>query len=243
MNSREAAVAALEQKIGHVFADRQLLERALTHASVGKGAQKVSDNERLEFLGDRVLNLVVAEHIVQQLPDATEGVLSKLMARLVNYHACAEAARAAGLPDALRVDASATKVGARDNDRVLGDACEALIAALYRDAGLESVRTFVLTFWADKFANLDAPDRDPKTRLQEWAMDRGLPLPDYVVLKQDGPAHAPKFTIEVRLSSVEPQAATAGAKRDAEKLAAQAMLDHLTPEAGQAPEERQTETS
>jgi len=230
MNTRELAVAELERRIGHAFSDRELLERALTHASVGKGAQKVFDNERLEFLGDRVLNLVVAEHIVQQLPEASEGDLSKLMARLVNYHACAEAARAAGLPDALRVDASATKVGARDNDRVLGDACEALIAALYRDAGLEAVRSFVLAFWADKFAHLDAPSKDSKTRLQEWAMARGLPLPQYVVVKQEGSAHQPRFTIEVRLPGVEPRAATAGAKRDAEKLAAQAMLDAQAPE-------------
>ena len=230
MNSREAAVAELERNIGHTFADRDLLERALTHASVGKGAEKVRDNEQLEFLGDRVLNLVVAEHIAQLLPEATEGDLSKLMARLVNYHACAQAARAAGLPLALRVDASATKVGARDNDRVLGDACEALIAALYRDAGLETVRGFVLAFWADMFANLDAPSKDSKTLLQEWAMARGLPLPEYVVLKQEGAAHAPRFTIEVRLPGVEPRAATAGAKREAEKLAAQAMLDTQIPE-------------
>jgi ribonuclease-3 len=230
MNTRDAAIAELEARIGHVFADRDLLEQALTHASVGKGAQKVSDNERMEFLGDRVLNLIVAEHIVQALPEAAEGELSKLMSRLVNYHACAEAARAAGLPDALRVDASATKVGARDNDRVLGDACEALIAALYREGGLDAARRFITSFWADKFAHLDAPVRDPKTMLQEWAMARGLPLPDYVLLKQEGPSHAPKFTIEVRLPGVEPQAATAGAKRDAEKQAAQKMLDRQAPD-------------
>ncbi|MDB5416632.1 MAG: ribonuclease [Phenylobacterium sp.] len=228
MNARAAAVAELETRIGHVFADRELLELALTHASVGQGARKVGDNERLEFLGDRVLNLIVAEHIVQALPEASEGELSKLMTRLVNYHACADAARAAGLPDALRVDASATRVGARDNDRVLGDACEALIAALYREGGLDAARRFVTQFWADKFANLDAPVKDPKTMLQEWAMARALPLPDYVLLKQQGPSHAPQFTIEVRLPGVAPQVATAGSKRDAEKLAAQMMLDRQT---------------
>jgi ribonuclease-3 len=226
MNARTAAVAELEQRIGHVFADRELLERALTHASVGKGAHKVSHNERLEFLGDRVLNLIVAEHIVQALPEATEGELSKLMARLVNYHACAEAARAAGLGPALRVDASATKVGVRHNDRVLGDACEALIAALYREGGLEAARRFILNFFADKLAELDKPGKDPKTLLQEWAMARGLPLPDYVVVRQEGPSHAPQFTIEVRVEGLAPQAAVGGAKRDAEKAAAQKMLDH-----------------
>jgi len=231
MNARDAAIAELERRIGHSFADRDLLELALTHSSVGKGARKVGDNERMEFLGDRVLNLIVAEHIVHVLPEATEGELSKLMARLVNYHACAEAARAAGLPQALRLDASATKVGARDNDRVLGDACEALIAALYREGGLDAARRFVTAFWADKLANLDAPGKDPKTMLQEWAMARGLPLPSYVLVKQEGPSHEPRFTIEVRLPGVEPQTAVAGSKRDAEKDAAQKMLDRQTPPA------------
>lgn len=225
MNTRHAAVEELERRIGHRFADRDLLERALTHASVGQGARKVRDNERLEFLGDRVLNLIVAEHILTELPDAPEGELSKLMSRLVNYQACARAARAAGLPEALRVDASATKVGARDNNRVLGDACEALIAALYRDAGVDAARRFVMTFWEGEFADLEAPTKDPKTMLQEWAMARGLPLPDYVVVRQEGAAHEPKFTIEVRLPGVAPHQATARSKREAEKLAAQRMLD------------------
>jgi len=227
MNVRAAAVAELEQRIGHVFADRDLLERALTHASVGKGAHKVSDNERLEFLGDRVLNLIVAEHIVHALPDATEGELSKLMARLVNYHACAEAARAAGVAEALRADSSATKVGVRQNDRVLGDACEALIAALYREGGLELARGFVLTFFADKLKDLQKPAKDPKTVLQEWAMARSLPLPDYKVVDQKGPSHEPLFTIEVHVEGQAPASAVAGAKRDAEKAAAQQLLDRL----------------
>jgi ribonuclease-3 len=228
VNARAAAVEALQARIGHAFADRELLERALTHSSVGQGAKKVRDNERLEFLGDRVLNLIVAEHIAEALPEASEGELSKLMASLVNYHACAEAARAAGLDAALRVDASATKVGVRQNDRVLGDACEALIAALYREGGLETARGFVITFFADRLAHLDAPGKDSKTMLQEWAMARGLPLPDYVVVGQSGPSHEPRFTVEVRVEGVEPRSATAGAKRDAEKAAAREMLERLS---------------
>ena len=223
--SRAGVIAALERRLGHVFEDRLLLERALTHASKLGLGRAVRHNEGLEFLGDRVLNLIVAEHIVQALPEAPEGELAKLMNSLVNYHACARAARKAGLPDALRVDASATKVGARDNDRVLGDACEALIAALYRDAGLEGARQFVVTFWGEELDNLDRPTKDPKTRLQEWAMARELPLPEYVLVNQSGPSHDPRFTIEVRLPGVPPQTATASAKREAEKDAAQKMLE------------------
>jgi ribonuclease-3 len=224
MNARTAAVAELERRIGHTFADRELLERALTHGSVTKGSARIRDNERLEFLGDRVLNLVVAEELMALEPEATEGALSKLMNQLVNYHACADAARRAGLRDALRVDASATKIGARDNDRVLGDACEALIAALYLDAGFSAAQEFILAFWADLFAHLDAPTKDPKTMLQEWAMAQGMPIPDYRVVRQEGSAHEPTFTIEVRLPGLESAVASAGSKKEAERLAADAML-------------------
>ena len=224
MNVRVAAVAELERRIGHTFVDRDLLERALTHGSVTKGSPKIGDNERLEFLGDRVLNLAVAEQLMRLQPEAAEGALSKLMNQLVNYHACADAARRAGLRDAMRVDASATKVGARDNDRVLGDACEALIAGLYLDAGFPVARDFILAFWSEAFQNLDAPTKDPKTMLQEWAMARGLPVPDYQVMKQEGSAHEPVFTIEVRLPGLEPMTAVGGSKREAERLAADAML-------------------
>jgi len=231
MNARIAAVAELERRIGHSFADRALLERALTHGSVTKGSARIRDNERLEFLGDRVLNLAVAEQLMTLRPEATEGELSKLMNQLVNYRACADAARRAGLRDALRVDASATKIGARDNERVLGDACEALIAALYLDAGFPAARQFVVAFWADLLANLDTPTKDPKTLLQEWAMARGLPVPNYRVVKQEGSAHEPVFTVEVGLPDLEPMTASGGSKREAERLAADAML---TRHAGEA---------
>ena len=228
MNTRVAAVAELERRIGHTFADRDLLERALTHASVGSGSGLVAHNERLEFLGDRVLNLVVAEQLTILRPEAREGELSKLMNQLVNNHACAVAGRLAGLRDALRLEGGASKMGARDNDRVLGDACEALIAALYLDAGLPRAREFVLTFWADPLQTLDAPSKDAKTMLQEWAMARGLPVPTYRVLAQVGSAHEPRFTIEAFVQGFEPEQAQAGSKRDAEKLAAALMLAKRT---------------
>ncbi|WP_421931609.1 ribonuclease III [Phenylobacterium sp.] len=225
MNKRDVAVSELEARIGHVFKDRDLLERALTHASVGDGATKVRHNERLEFLGDRVLNLLAAEALMALNTEAREGEMSRLMAALVNYHACAEVARSVGLPDALRLAASATKIGARENDTVLGDACEALIAALYVDGGMDAARTFFQTFWADQFATLDEPrNKDPKTRLQEWAQAQGLALPAYSLVSRTGPDHAPVFTVQVAIAGYESQAAEGRSKQEAEKAAAQVML-------------------
>jgi ribonuclease-3 len=238
MNTRAAAVEALEARIGHRFADRDLLQRALTHASVGQGATALGHNERLEFLGDRVLNLCAAERLMALDPDAREGEMSRLMAGLVNYHACARAARACGLPDAMRFSASASKVGARNSDAVLGDACEALIAGLYIDGGLETARAFFLKFWQDEFARLDEPrTKDPKTQLQEWAQGRGLPLPAYDLVGREGPDHAPCFTVAVALEGFAPETGQGRSRQDAEKAAAQQMLlkrEGLLPE-GDAP--------
>jgi ribonuclease-3 len=224
-NARAAAVAELERRIGHTFTNRELLERALTHASVGDGAKAVRHNERLEFLGDRVLNLCAAERLMELDPDLREGELSRLLAGLVNYHACARAAQRAGLPEALRLSASATKIGARRSDAVLGDACEALIAALYLDGGLECARGFFLEFWEEEFERLHEPrSKDPKTQLQEWAQGRGLPLPAYKVVAREGPDHAPAFTVQVAVEGHPPERAMGRSRQDAEKAAAQAML-------------------
>ena len=225
MNARAAAIADLERRIGHVFADRALLERALTHASVGDGARAVSHYERLEFLGDRVLNLVAAEALMARDAEAREGEMSRRLAGLVNYHACARIARTIGLSPALRVSASAAKVGARESETVLGDACEALIGALYLDAGLPAARAFFDQFWEPEFEALAAPGvRDPKTRLQEWAQGQGLPLPSYRVAERSGPDHAPNFTVEVAVQGFEPERAQGRSKQEAEKAAAGAML-------------------
>jgi ribonuclease-3 len=225
MNARVAAIAELERRIGYSFTDRDLLERALTHSSVGDGARAVRHNERLEFLGDRVLNLCAAERLMALDPDAREGEMSRRMANLVNYHACSRAARACGLPDAMRFSASASKIGARDSDAVLGDACEALIAALYIDGGLETARAFFLTFWANEFHNLDEPRaKDPKTQLQEWAQGRGLSLPSYELVGREGPDHAPCFTVSVAVEGFAPERGQGRSRQDAEKAAAQQML-------------------
>lgn len=225
MNTRTAAIAELERRVGHDFQDRDLLERALTHSSVGDGARAVRHNERLEFLGDRVLNLCAAERLMVLDPDAREGEMSRLLASLVNYHACARAAHRAGLPEAMRFSASATKIGARKSDAVLGDACEALIAALYIDGGLECARAFFLKFWEEEFERLHEPrSKDPKTQLQEWAQGRGLPLPAYEVVGREGPDHAPSFTVQVAVEGFPPEQAQGRSRQDAEKAAAQVML-------------------
>jgi ribonuclease-3 len=225
MNARAAAVEELERCIGHEFHDRELLERALTHSSVGDGARNVLHNERLEFLGDRVLNLCAAERLMALDPEVREGELSRRLAALVNYHACARAAKRAGLPQAMRLSASATKVGARQSDAVLGDACEALIAALYIDGGLECARAFFLRFWEEEFDRVNEPRlKDPKTQLQEWAQGRGLPLPAYKVVGREGPDHAPCFTVEVQVQGFPSERAQGRSRQDAEKAAAQVML-------------------
>jgi ribonuclease-3 len=225
MNARQAAIAELERRVGHSFRDRELLERALTHPSVGEGARAVRHYERLEFLGDRVLNLVAAESLMDQDGEAREGVMSRRLAGLVNYQACARVGRALGLAPALRLAASAAKAGARELDSVLGDACEALIGAIYLDAGLPAARDFFRRAWAEEFARLDEPvERDPKTRLQEWAQARGLPLPAYRMVGRQGPDHAPSFTVEVLLKGYDPERAEGRSKQEAEKAAALSML-------------------
>eukprot|EP01041_Mallomonas_annulata_P028984 gene28984-50892_t len=158
-------------------------------------------------------------------PDSREGAMSQRLANLVNYHACARAALRAGLPDALRLSASATKVGARKSDAVLGDACEALMAALYIDGGLDTAKAFFLKFWAEEFEDIDAPrTKDPKTQLQEWAQGLGLPLPHYEIISREGPAHAPAFVIEVEVQGFSPERGEGGSRQAAEKSAALTML-------------------
>ena len=228
MSARAAAVEELERRIGYVFQDRELLERALTHASVGDRSPATPDNERLEFLGDRVLNLIMAEELMRSHPEMSEGALTKAFHKLVNVDACAEAGERIGLGQALRFGGGAGKQGMRRNVRVIGDATEAVIAALYLDAGLETTRSCVLGLWADLIADLGAPEmRDPKTQLNEWAQGRGLAAPVYRVVGQEGAAHAPRFRIEVFVAGVEPEVAEGGSKKEAEKLVAERLLRRL----------------
>ncbi|RAK69111.1 ribonuclease III [Phenylobacterium kunshanense] len=228
MSGRSAAVEELERRIGHTFADRKLLERALTHASVGDRRPHIEHNERLEFFGDRVLNLIIAEELLARMPEAREGELSAAFHKLVNLETCAEVARQVGLPATLLMGGGTGKTGIRFSDRVLGDACEALIAALYFDGGLEAARAFVVQAWDAPFRRLGEPkQRHPKVVLQEWAFGRGLPAPRYTVLEQSGPSHKPTFRLELFVQGFEPVTGAGGSIRDAEKVVAEQMLSRI----------------
>ena len=228
MSPRAAAIEELERRIGHTFADRGLLERALTHASVGDRQPSVQHNERLEFFGDRVLNLVVAEELLARMPEAREGDLSAAFHKLVNLETCAEVARRIGLPLALRLGGGSGKTGIRHSDRVLGDGCEALIAAIYFDAGLEAARRFIVEFWKEPFEALHEPEKqNPKVALQEWTYAHKLPLPVYTVVERSGPSHKPLFTLELFVEGYPPVTGQGGSIRDAEKIVAEQLLARI----------------
>lgn len=219
-----SSIDALQDRLGYRFRDPALLRRALTHASVGAGS-----NERLEFLGDRVLGLVVAEKLYADFPDEAEGGLHARHKTLVRRDACAAVARAIDLGSHLILAPSETASG-RTNAAILAGACEALIAALYFDGGFEAARTFVLGAWADAFATLPPELRDAKTALQEWAQSGALAAkvqPVYTVVGRTGPDHAPCFTVEVSVPGHAPEAGEGTSKRDAEQNAAARMLARL----------------
>jgi ribonuclease-3 len=225
MSNRADAIAALQERLGHVFADRELLERALTHASVGEGSRRVRDNERLEFLGDRVLGLLAAEHVTDAYPTVREGELNSKLVGLVNKGACARVARRLGLGPALRLAPGETKTGGREKDTILGDACEALLGAVYLDGGLQAARGLFAREWAEEFAALDVPRvADPKSQLQQWALQAKRQLPIYRVVERSGPDHAPAFIVEVRVDHLPPAVAEGKSRQEAEKAAALAML-------------------
>ncbi len=225
MNRRVAAIDALEARLGHVFADRALLERALTHASASQGARKLPDNERLEFLGDRVLGLVMAHALMSRDGEATAGVLSKQLAGLVSRQACARAARAAGLGDALRLQGGETRRGARDHESILADACEAVIAALYLELGLDGAGGIILSLWAPMLEEpVDLAIADPKSALQEWAAANGRPPPVYRLVSRTGPDHEPQFTLEVSIDETMSAVGVGGSLQVAQKVAALSLL-------------------
>ncbi len=216
----------LEARLGHVFRDKALLQRALTHSS----ADSIVSNERLEFLGDRVLGLVIAEKLHASYPDDPEGALALKFNALARREACVAAAEAAGIPPHLILAASEAGSGGRRKAAIVGGAMEAVIAALYLDGGLETARAFIEKCWADAFANLGRDMRDAKTALQEWAQARkgkARAAPAYHVVSREGPDHAPHFVVEVRVEDEAPASGHGGSKREAEQAAAHAMLERL----------------
>lgn len=218
---------ALETTLGYTFRDETLLQRALTHRSLTRGEYGQPSNQRMEFLGDAVLGLAIADMLYQQFPNEAEGDLSKRQVSLVNGEQLAEIAAVMGLSEHLRMSDGEAEQGGRSNPSNLEDACEALLGALYLDGGMEAVKPVVDRFWRALAEAAASPPKDPKTALQEWAQARGLPLPEYRVVSADGPSHAPHFVIDAVVQGHPPARGEAGSKRLAERSAALAMLGQL----------------
>ncbi|MBM9596291.1 ribonuclease III [Roseitranquillus sediminis] len=215
-------------RLGHTFSEPELLINALTHASISSPQRP--DNQRLEFLGDRVLGLVMAEAVLAHDRTASEGVLAPRFNVLVRKETCAEVAAEIDLGAVLRLGRSEMMSGGRRKAALLADALEAIIAAVYVDAGFAAAEKVILRLWGDRIGNVASDARDAKTSLQEWAQARGQQPPRYVELGRTGPDHAPIFTIEVRTEDGRRARAEASAKRPAEQAAAAALLAQLEGE-------------
>lgn len=223
----ESDLQALEAVLGHRFADRALLRAALEHSSLGgQGGRVVLPErfDRLEFLGDRVVGLVIAEMLLERYPDDVEGDIARRHATLVNRDSLAGVARAVGLSRFLRLSAGEAQAGGGDNPAVLADAFEAVVAAIYRDGGIEKARAFLVERFAPLVTKLAIPPQDAKTALQEWAQSRGLPLPVYRTLQMTGPAHRPRIEVEVKVGDKPPETASGSSRRAAEQSAAASLL-------------------
>lgn len=235
---------ALARLVGHSFAQPELLDEALTHPGAlhasrpgrrgaGRGAA-AGDYERLEFLGDRVLGLVVADLLWRRFVSEPEGALTRRHAELVRRETLARVALDLGLDRFLVLSPAEKAAGAARNPAILADCCEALIAAVYLDAGFAVAFAFIERLWQPLIAEMQLPPRDPKTRLQEWAQGRGLPLPEYRLVAASGPDHARRFTVAVRVAGPREASDTASSKRAAETAAAAALLEQLDAEAAAA---------
>lgn len=216
--------SAIEKKIFYTFKDPSLLERALTHASV----QCIScHNERLEFVGDRVLGLVIADFLYNQFPEEDEGSLAKRHTGLVQQATLVKVASQLDLSSHLNLSPSEKKSGGQKKGAILADAVEALIGGIYYDGGFDAARSFVKKFWGDLISRQEEPPEDSKSKLQEWAQAKSLPLPEYKVIKKSGTDHSPKFEVEVTVESVGKASAAAASKRAAEKSAALKLLKKI----------------
>jgi ribonuclease-3 len=225
-SSVKAATSAIEQRIGHEFADPNLLMTAMTHVSALKPTRKRGESyQRLEFLGDHVLGLIVSDMLYRAFPDADEGELSKRLADLVRKESCADVAKSLGLADDIKLGAVGPGAGARLRKSVLGDICEAVIGAVFLDGGYKSASEFVERNWTERMRKPRQPLRDPKTVLQEWAQGKGLPTPVYREVERTGPHHDPQFRVAVDLPGLAPAEGVGGSKRAAEKVAASVMIE------------------
>ena len=221
----KAAFAAIEARIAYKFKDAALLTTAFTHVSALKSqGNRAASYQRLEFLGDHVLGLVVSDMLFRAFPKADEGELSKRLADLVRKETCADVARALDLIDGIKLGTVGAGAGARLRKSVLGDICEAVIGAIFLDGGYPAAADFVTRNWLERMTTPRRPLRDPKTVLQEWAQGKGLPTPVYREVDRTGPDHDPQFRVAVDLPGLGPAEGIGRSKRAAEKVAASSML-------------------
>jgi ribonuclease III len=218
------AIEALESAVGYVFTDRQLLEQALTHVSASMVGDRLASYQRLEFLGDRVLGLAIADLLFGLYPEDEEGGLSRRLSSLVRKETCAEIANEWDLGSHLRLGLGESQTGGRKRMTILGDACEAMIGAIYRDGGYAAAKAVVEAAWSARLAGTDARRRDAKTDLQEWGQSHGLKTPVYRMVGRSGPDHAPVFVVAAEIDTLEPALGEGPSKRQAEQAAAAAFL-------------------
>ena len=218
---------AVARQLGYRFNDTCILVRALTHGSALAEKNAGESYQRLEFLGDRVLGLVIADMLIEAFPKADEGALARRFNALVRRETCAGIARSLDLGRHILLGPGENRSGGRQKKAILGDVCEAVIGAIFRDGGFEPARAFIDRNWRDLMMVPDRPRRDAKTKLQEWAQGRGLRLPAYREIGREGPAHQPRFTTEVVVEGEKPAAGEGPSKRAAEQAAALALLRRL----------------
>ncbi|MEX0752803.1 MAG: ribonuclease III [Xanthobacteraceae bacterium] len=223
---RPKRAGAVEDRIGYRFKDAELLDCALTHISALTGARnRAASYQRLEFLGDHVLGLVVSDMLYRAFPKANEGALSRRLADLVRQETCADIARQLELGAAIRLGPSEASGGGRTRTAILADVCESLIGAVFLDGGYAAAAALVERLWDERMRTPSRPPRDPKTILQEWAQGRGLPTPAYREVERTGPHHSPQFRVTVELPKLMPAEGIGRTKRAAEQAAAAVMLE------------------
>ncbi len=220
---RDIALTVFQGRLGYYFSNPDYLDRALTHSSKG-----IENYERLEFLGDRVLGLVIAEILYRCFPFEKEGSLARRHSALACTETLAKIARDLDIPGIVNASSAELASGGNKQDNLLADCMEAIIGAIFIDKGYVPCQEVITSLWGDRIYTLSQPPVDSKTALQEWAQARGLPIPTYDIVERSGPDHAPQFKIRVTLQGIEPMEAIGSTRRTAEKAVAQVMLDNLT---------------